>query len=93
MEEKVKKIIKKWFKDLFKSINKNPENLGYIILAPVICYYMAIAIFDFGVTTMIAYVFACIKGFPKIIEDPQRIIKWAVGFIGTAVILPQISSI
>jgi hypothetical protein len=93
MKKKIKKIIRQWFKDLFKSIQKNPENLGYIIFGPIICYYMAIAILDFGYKTMIGYIFACIKGFPKIIEDPQRIIKWAIGFIGTAVMLPQIISI
>ncbi len=86
----IEKIIKNWFYDLYNSIKKNPQNLLQMLVIPIIGYYIGIALLGFGIKTTIGYFFACLKGLPKIVEDPSRILKWGVGFAGTATILPSI---
>jgi cytochrome c biogenesis protein CcdA len=95
-------LITNWAKSVMEKIMENPiKNIVIIIVSFVLGYYLIVEIFKIaGILTVVGYAFACIYGLAKIIDDPYRIIRWAVGYIiGSVAIklifeefVPQITS-
>ena len=46
----------------------------------MIIYAIANALLPFGAITMVGYIFACIYGFSKILDDPYRMVMWGLGY-------------
>ncbi len=87
MNELIIREFKKWLKDLFISIKKDPlQKIVLIFISPILIRAMANALLGFGWFTSLGYCVACIYGFSKILDDPYRIIKWGGGYaIGASV--------
>jgi hypothetical protein len=74
--------IENYFLSLFKKIAKDPlKNIAIILVSLMIIWFMAQAIVPFGIFTTISYVIACLYGFSKIIDNPNRPLIWGVGFV------------
>lgn len=87
MKEILVKEFRKWIRNVWREIKKNPsQTIPIILISPLLIHAFAEALVDFSIFTAIGYYVACIYGFSKILEDPYRIIKWGAGYaIGAAV--------
>ncbi|MBR9677373.1 hypothetical protein GOV04_04485 [Candidatus Woesearchaeota archaeon] len=86
MKDKIKEIILKvlikWIQGIWDKIKEKPQNILPAIISIWMSYYLALEIFNLsGILTIVGYVFAVIYGIAKIIDDPYRIIYWAMGYI------------
>ncbi len=77
--------IGEWFGELFEKILENPvRNIIILIVSGYIIYAMGEVIFEsYGLITLLGYIFSCLYGISKIVDDPRRTVAWGVGyFIG-----------
>ncbi|MFA6460812.1 MAG: hypothetical protein WCV90_00965 [Candidatus Woesearchaeota archaeon] len=89
----MRQIILDWFIEVTKKIIKNPyQNLLILIFSGYIAYAMGEYLFSsFGLLTLAGYVFACLKGLTRILDQPGRTVIWGVGFTFGAVAIRMIS--
>lgn len=94
-------VFGKWFNGIIEKLKEKPKSIPVTIVAILVSYYLAIEVLKIsGWITLTGYVFAVVYGLVKIIDDPYRPIKWAVGYIlgqqaikiGIQMILPQFKS-
>lgn len=76
-------ILKGWLEDVWHKLKKDPIQS---IISLFLCVFLVpvlskVIIQSFGVLTFIGYIFACIYGLTKLIDDPRRSIVWSIGFI------------
>ena len=83
MKEAILEAIGEWLSSLYKKIIENPiRNLILLVVSIFIIFYMGQALYNsFGIITLIGYIFACIYGITKIVDNPERVLVWGVGFL------------
>ena len=102
MHKRILSIIESWFSSLIEKIFENPiRNIIILIVSGYIIYAMGDVIFDsYGIIPLLGYIFSCLYGISKIVDDPRRTVAWGVGyFIGALAfkmipefIFPQLDS-
>jgi len=71
-----------WLYEVYEAIKKDPFRNGiFSLLSIFIIIVMSKYVLEFGVFTFVSYIFACIWGFTKTIENPSRPLVWSIGFI------------
>jgi hypothetical protein len=91
MTNKISNALSEWFFKIVESIKKDLiHKLVLILVLPIIINAMAKAILEFSWLSMWGYYFACIYGFSSILEDPNRVLKWGVGYVIGAVAVKMI---
>lgn len=97
MKSNMKKIVFEYleneFKNFVKKISENPmRNILVLIVSGYIMFAFAQYFYQyFSILTLITYIFFCLKGVTKIINDPRRTVVWAVGFVIGATAVKMIS--
>ena len=82
-----------WLEEVWEKIEKNPrKNIPLIIISPIIIYAMAEALLPLSIFAVIGYVVACLYGFSNILDNPNRMLLWGVGYAIGAAITPIIFS-
>lgn len=89
----IKIMIKDWFHRLLDKILEDPIiNIVRLFASGFVMYAFAAYFYEyFSIITLIGYVFLYIKGITSIIDDPRRIVRWAIGFFLGAIAFRIIS--
>lgn len=81
MKELIYDAISDWIEELINAVQNHPMNAGIsILIMPITIWAMTQALTDFSWFTATSYLFACVYGFPKIIENIYRPLIWGVGY-------------
>ena len=83
IKDVVLSLIKNWFEELIDKILEDPIRNSIVLFVSIaIMYAFAQHFFEyFSIMTLIGYIFLCLKGITRIIDDPRRTITWAVGIV------------
>lgn len=75
-------ILGNWFSGIWENLIRKKQNIPVVLVALLVSYYLAIEIFKLsGWITFTGYIFAIVYGLAKIIDDPNRVVYWALGYI------------
>lgn len=82
----IQKLLTRWRRKLFRKIKKDPiRNIFILLVAPIIIYFIAALLMDFSAIAATGYILVCIYAFSNILDDPTKVITWAIGYIMGAI--------